>query len=91
MSASRIASRNSAGPSKSWIRYAHAAQPLGDVAVGASPRDDPILAGEPHRLLVEGGQRDARVEYLENVDLLDDLEQVLVVGYRVEAVEGWGT
>ena len=68
--------------------HPHAAQPLGDVAVGAGAGDDPVLAGEALRLLVEGGQRDPRVEDLEHVDLLDDVEQVLVVGHRVEAVEG---
>ena len=68
----------------------HAAQPLGDVAVGAGAGDDPVLAGEALGLLVEGGERDPRVEDLEHVDLLDDVEQVLVVGHRVEAVEGMG-
>ena len=65
----------------------HAAEPLGDVAVGAGAGDDPVLAGEALGLLVEGGHRHPRVEDLEDVDLLDDVEQVLVVGHRVEAVE----
>ena len=65
----------------------HAAEPLGDVAVRAGAGDDPVLGREPLGLLVEGGQRDPRVEHLEDVDLLDDVEQVLVVGHRVQAVE----
>ena len=65
----------------------HAPESLGDVAVGAGARDDPVLGGEALGLLVERGQRDPRVEHLEDVDLLDHVEQVLVVGHRVEAVE----
>ena len=65
----------------------HAAEALGDVAVGAGAGDDPVLGGEALGLLVERGQRDPRVEDLEDVDLLDDVEQVLVVGNRVQAVE----
>src|SRR5512132_97016 len=65
-----------------------AAQPLRDVAVRPGAGDDRVLAGEAHRLFVEGRERDPRVEDLEDVDLLDDLEQVLVVGDRVQPVEG---
>src|SRR4029453_3321845 len=65
-----------------------AAQSLSDVAVRAGPRDDPVLAGEPHCLLVEGGEGDSRVEDLEDVDFIEDLEEVLVVGHRVQPVEG---
>ena len=65
----------------------HAAEALGDVAVRAGARDDPVLGGEALGLLVERGQRDPRVEHLEDVDLLDHVEQVLVVGHRVQAVE----
>ena len=90
MSASRIASRNSAGPVEVVDPHPHAAQALGDVAVGAGAGDDPVLAGEALGLLVEGGQRHPRVEDLEHVDLLDDVEQVLVVGHRVETVERVG-
>ena len=66
----------------------HAPEALSDVAVGAGARDDPVLGGEALGLLVERGERDPRVEHLEDVDLLDHVEQVLVVGDRVEAVEG---
>ncbi len=65
----------------------HAAEALGDVAVGPGAGDDPVLGGEPLGLLVERGERDPRVEDLEDVDLLDDVEQVLVVGHRVQPVE----
>ena len=65
----------------------HAAEALGDVAVGAGAGDDPVLGGEPLRLLVERRQRDPRVEDLEDVDLLDDVQQVLVVRDRVQPVE----
>src|SRR5918996_998786 len=65
-----------------------ATEPLGDVAVRPRPRHDRVLAGEAHRLLVECREGDSRVEDLEDVDLVHDLEQVLVVGYRVQTVEG---
>ena len=64
-----------------------AAEPLGDVAVGAGAGDDPVLGGEALGLLVERGERHPRVEDLEDVDLLDDLEQVLVVGHGVQPIE----
>src|SRR5947208_976761 len=57
-----------------------AAEALGDVAVGSGTRHDRVLAREAHRLLVEGGERDAGIEDLEDVDLVHDLEQMLVVG-----------
>ena len=66
---------------------AHRAEALRDVRVRAGAADDPVLGGEAHRLLVEGRDRDARVEDLDRVDVLDDLEQVLVVGHGVHAVE----
>ena len=65
----------------------HAAETLCDVAVGPGAGDDVVLAGEPDRLLVERVDRDPRVEHLEDVDLLDDVEEVLVVRHRVHAVE----
>ena len=65
----------------------HAAQALSNVPVRAGAGDDPVLGGEALRLLVERGERDARVEHLQDVDLLDDVEQVLVVGHGVQAVE----
>ena len=76
------------GPVEIVDPHPHAAQPLGDMAVGARAGDDPVLAREALGLLVEGGQRHPWVEDLEHVDLLDDVDQVLVVGHRVEAVEG---
>src|SRR3954452_17354105 len=51
---------------------AHGPQPLRDVAVRSRTADDPILAREADRLLVEGGDRDTRVEDLDRVDLVDD-------------------
>ena len=54
-----------------------AAKSLGDMAVGARPGDDPVLGREALGLLVEGRERDPRVEDLEDVDVLDDLQQVL--------------
>src|SRR3954462_521931 len=71
------------------VAHADADRPeaLGDVAVAAAPADDPVLGGEADRLLVERGQRDARVEDLDRVDVADDREHVLVVGDRVHAVE----
>src|SRR5829696_4823877 len=45
----------------------HAAESLYHVAVRARTRDDPVLAGEANRLLVEGGEGDPRVEDLEDV------------------------
>src|SRR5829696_9292221 len=50
-----------------------AAEALGHVAVRPCPRDDPVLSGELHRLLVERRERHPRVEDLEDVDLVDDL------------------
>ena len=87
MSASRIASRNSSGAVEVVQADPDAAEPLGDVAVRAGAGDDPVLGREPLRLLVEGAERDPRVEDLEDVDLLDHVEQMLVVGHRVQAVE----
>ena len=57
------------------------------MAVGAGAGDDPVLGGEPLGLLVERGQRHPGIEDLEDVDLLDHVEQVLVVGHRVQPVE----
>jgi len=68
----------------------HAAKPLRHVAVRSRPGDDPVLGREALRLLVEGGERHPRIEDLEHVDLLDDLEQVLVVGHRVKTIERVG-
>ena len=45
------------------------------------------LRGERRGLLVERRERDARVEDLDRVDVLDDLQQVLVVGHGVHPVE----
>src|SRR5262245_26496247 len=66
----------------------YAAEPLRHMAVGPGARNDRVLAGEADRLLVEGREGDPRVEDLEDVYLLDHLQQVLIVGHRVEAVEG---
>ena len=60
---------------------------LGDMRVGSGAAHDPVLRREPHRLLVEGADRDPRVEDLDRVDVLDHGEQVLVVGHGVQAVE----
>ena len=87
MSASRSDSRNSSRAVEVAHADADAAQPLRDVGVAAGPADDPVLGGEAHRLLVEGGERDAGVEDLDQVDVLDDVEQVLVVRDRVQPVE----
>ena len=87
MSASRSDSRNSSGPSKSRIRMRTEPRPWATWQSEPAPPDDPVLGGEADRLLVEGGDRDARVEDLDRVDVLDDVEQVLVVGDGVQAVE----
>ena len=87
MSASRIGLQELLRPVEVVDPDHHAAEALGDVAVGARAGDDPVLGGEALGLLVERGQRDARVEDLEDVDLLDHVEQVLVVGHRVQAIE----
>src|SRR5947209_6993214 len=74
------------------VEVAHAnargAEALGDVRVGTGAGGDAVLGGEPLGLVVEGVDRDARVEDLDDVDLVDDGKQVLVVGHRVHAVEG---
>ena len=66
---------------------AHRPEALGYVCVGARAGGDPVLGGEAQGLLVELGDRDARVEDLDRVDLVEHGEQVLVVGHRVHAVE----
>ena len=66
---------------------ADGAEALRHVRVGAGASHDAVLRREAHRLLVEGADRHARVEDLERVDVLDDREQVLVVGHGVQAVE----
>src|SRR5918997_1261506 len=63
------------------------AESLGYMAVGAGAGHDPVLGGEARRLLVEGRERHTRVEDLDRVDVLHDLQQVLVVGHRVHPVE----
>ena len=65
----------------------HRAQSLRDVGVRAGAGQDPVLGGEPDRLLVELGDRDPRVEHLDRVDLVEHRQQVLVVGHRVHPVE----
>ena len=87
MSASRRLSRNSSGPSKSRILIFTVPSPCGTWLSEPGAGDDPVLVGEPLRLLVEAAHGDARVEDLEDVDVLHDLQQVLVVGHRVQAVE----
>ena len=52
-----------------------------------APRDDAVLGREALGLLVERADRHARVVDLDRVDVVDDLQQVLVVGHRVHAVE----
>ena len=88
MSASRRLSRNSCGS----VEVAHpdldGPEPLRHVAVRAGAGDQPVLVGEALRLLVEAAHGDSRVEHLEHVDVPHDLQQVLVVGNRVQAVEG---
>ena len=69
---------------------AHGAESLGDVGVRPGARDDPILRGEALGLLVERADRHARVEDLERVHVVDDLEQVLVVGHGVHPIERMG-
>ena len=58
------------------VEVAHAdadrAEALGDVAVRARAAHDAVLGREADGLLVEGGDRDARVEDLDRVDVLDD-------------------
>src|SRR5262245_43889978 len=49
--------------------HPHAAERLGDVTIGPGAGNDPVLAGKPLGLLVERGQRDTRIEDLEDVDL----------------------
>ncbi len=68
----------------------HRAEPLGHMGVRARAGDDPVLGGEAGRLVVEGGDRHPRVEDLDRVDVVEDREQVLVVGHRVHAVERVG-
>src|SRR5262249_75598 len=67
-----------------------AAEPLPHVAVRAWTGDDQVVTRKANCLLVERGEGDSRIEYLEDVDLVDDLKQVLVVGYRMQAVERVG-
>ena len=57
------------------------------MGVRAGARDDPVLGREALGLLVERADRHARVVDLDRVDVLDDRQQVLVVGDRVHAVE----
>ena len=65
----------------------HRAEPLRHVRVRAGARRDAVLGGEAGRLLVELLDRDARVEDLDRVDVVEHRHQVLVVGHRVHAVE----
>ena len=47
-------------------------RPCATCASEPGAADDPVLGGEAHRLLVEGRDRDARVEDLDRVDVVDD-------------------
>ena len=60
------------------------------MGVGPGGGDQAVLGGEAGGLLVEDRDRDARVEDLDRVDLVEDREQVLVAGHGVHAVEGVG-
>ena len=55
-----------------------------------APAHDPVLAREPLGLLVERADRHARVVDLDRVDVVEDRQQVLVVGHRVHPVERMG-
>ena len=87
ISASRSDSRNSCGPSKSRIRTRTEPRPAATWASEPARGGQAVLGGEARRLLVEGADRDARVEDLDRVDLVEDREQVLVAGHGVHAVE----
>ena len=58
--------------------------------VRARARHQPVLGSEALGLLVERPDRNARIEHLDRIDLIEDRQQVLVVGYRVHAVERVG-
>ena len=61
--------------------------PWGTCASEPAPAGITVLGSEPDRLVVELGDRDPRVEDLDRVDLVEHVEQVLVVGHRVQTVE----
>ena len=90
MSASRSDSRNSSGPSKSRMRMRTDPRPGATWESEPAPATIRYLAAKRDRLLVERLEGDARVEHLDRVDVVDDVQQVLVVGDGVEAVEGVG-
>ena len=87
ISAVRSESRNSSGPSKRRMRTAPVADALEHVRVGACALEQPVLAGEAERLVVERVAQQARVEDLEHVDLREMPVQRRGVGDRVHAVE----
>ena len=87
MSASASEARNSSGPSKSRMRIRTEPSPCATWESEPAPPTIRYLPREADGLLVVGGDRDARVEDLDRVDVLDHGEQVLVVGHGVHAVE----
>src|SRR4051812_32928124 len=85
----RIEIRTQPRPRATWVSDPPppTSQALRNVAVGPRAADNPVLAGEADRLLVERRDRDPRVEDLDRVDLVDHREHVLVVGHGVQPVE----
>ena len=57
------------------------------MGVRAGAGEDPVLGREALGLLVERADRHARVVDLDRVDVVDDRQQVLVVGHGVHPVE----
>ena len=86
----RSESRNSSGPSNLRMRTTPVPSALQDVRVRACALQQPVLAGEPKRLVIEGVAQEPRVVDLEDVDLRQVPVQRRRVGDRVQAVEGMG-
>ena len=75
------------GPSKSRIRILTLPSPCATWLSEPAPATIRYLRAKRTASSLKAPDRDARVEDLEDVDVLDHVEQVLVVGHRVHAVE----